>query len=266
MIHTVAPPRQRALLVAVDLSDRARPLAPEFAEFAALARATGVQIVGEVIQRLPHVDPATLVGSGGYTLERVDPDAITLKANPHYWAGKPAIETVHMVTTLNGGSPVEAFESGDLDVSQIGWFDANWIAYNATLGPSLRSERSLSVVYYGFEARKPPFDKADVRRAFAQAVDWRRLASLALLEARAGERADADRALAEFLRAHPGGLGHALARVHAQRGEGALAFGALDQAVADRDPGLHGLASDYWLYPLHGYARYRALTRRLGLS
>jgi len=64
VIHTVAPPAQRALLVAVDLGDRARPLAPEFAEFAALARATGVEIVGETIQRLPHVDPATLVGSG----------------------------------------------------------------------------------------------------------------------------------------------------------------------------------------------------------
>src|SRR5271169_6046528 len=62
--YAVAPPPQRALLVAVDLGDRERPLAPEFAEFAALARATGVTIVGEMIQRLPHVDPATLVGSG----------------------------------------------------------------------------------------------------------------------------------------------------------------------------------------------------------
>jgi GTP-binding protein HflX len=63
-LNTVAPRPQRALLVAVDLSDRAAPLAPEFAEFAALARATGVVIVGEVIQKLPHVDPVTLVGSG----------------------------------------------------------------------------------------------------------------------------------------------------------------------------------------------------------
>jgi GTPase len=63
-LNTVAPRAQRALLVAVDLSDRAAPLAPEFAEFAALARATGVVIVGEVIQKLPHVDPVTLVGSG----------------------------------------------------------------------------------------------------------------------------------------------------------------------------------------------------------
>ncbi len=62
--YAVAPPQQRAFLVAVDLGDRARPLAPEFTEFAALARATGVVIVGETIQKLAHVDPATLVGSG----------------------------------------------------------------------------------------------------------------------------------------------------------------------------------------------------------
>jgi GTP-binding protein HflX len=63
-LSDVAPRPQRALLVAVDLGDRNAPLAPEFAEFAALARATGVVIVGEMIQKLPHVDPVTLVGSG----------------------------------------------------------------------------------------------------------------------------------------------------------------------------------------------------------
>jgi GTPase len=63
-LSAVAPRPQRALLAAVDLSDRSAPLGPEFVEFAALARATGVEIVGEIIQKLPHVDPATLVGSG----------------------------------------------------------------------------------------------------------------------------------------------------------------------------------------------------------
>jgi GTP-binding protein HflX len=63
-LNEVTPKRLRALLVAVDLGDRAAPLAPEFAEFAALARATGVEIAGEMIQKLPHVDPATLFGSG----------------------------------------------------------------------------------------------------------------------------------------------------------------------------------------------------------
>jgi GTP-binding protein HflX len=63
-LNDVTPKPLRALLVAVDLGDRDAPLAPEFAEFAALARATGVHVVAEMIQKLPHVDPATLFGSG----------------------------------------------------------------------------------------------------------------------------------------------------------------------------------------------------------
>ena len=49
--------------------------------------------------------PGTHVGSGGYTLDRIEPDALVLKANPHYWAGTPAIGTVRMLTTLDGPEP-----------------------------------------------------------------------------------------------------------------------------------------------------------------
>ncbi len=101
-----------------------------------------------------------------------------LKANPRYWAGKPAIETVNMITTLEGQSPVDAFVAGDADVVPIGYYDAGWIAYDKVLGPSLRTDPSLSVTYYGFETRRPPFDDLRVRQAFAKAVDWRRLAAL----------------------------------------------------------------------------------------
>jgi GTP-binding protein HflX len=55
---------QRALAVAVDLQDPQRPLAPELEEFVALAEAAGANVVGEIVQKLPRVDPATLVGSG----------------------------------------------------------------------------------------------------------------------------------------------------------------------------------------------------------
>ena len=123
-------------------------------------------------------DPGSFVGSGGYTLERVDPDVFELKANPNYWAGKPAIETVRMLTTLEGASPVDAFVAGEVDVAPIGSYDAGWIAYDKVLGSSLRSDPSLSVTYYGFDTRQAPFDDVRVRQAFAQAVDWRRLAAL----------------------------------------------------------------------------------------
>ena len=123
-------------------------------------------------------DPSTFVSSGGYVLSDVQPDAFVLTANPHYWAGTPAIGTVRMLTTIAGQSPVDAFVAGDVDVAPIGFVDAGWIAYDRALGPSLRSDPSLSVTYYGFDARQPPFDDPLVRRAFAEAVDWRRLARL----------------------------------------------------------------------------------------
>ena len=119
-----------------------------------------------------------LVASGGYTLESIDPDAFVFKANPNYWAGEPAIDTVRMLTGIGGSSPVDAFEAGEVDVAPISYFDAGWIAYDRDLGPSLRSDLSLSTTYYGFETRNPPFDDPRVRQAFAMAVDWRRLAAL----------------------------------------------------------------------------------------
>jgi oligopeptide transport system substrate-binding protein len=123
-------------------------------------------------------DAGSLIGSGGYTLASVDVASWVLKANPNYWAGKPAIETVELRTTLDGASPVDAFETGAVDVAPIGSFDAGWIAYDRVLGPSLRTDPALSVTYYGFDTRQPPFDDVRVRQAFAQAVDWRRLAAL----------------------------------------------------------------------------------------
>lgn len=71
----------RALVVAVDLGERRSPLAPQLDEFVALAKAAGAEVVGEVVQRLPRVDPATLVGSGkvheiAQTAEALKADAL----------------------------------------------------------------------------------------------------------------------------------------------------------------------------------------------
>jgi GTP-binding protein HflX len=63
-LYPTAAAPQRAIVVAVDLQDPERPLAPELEEFKALAEAAGAVVVDEVVQKLQHVDPATLVGSG----------------------------------------------------------------------------------------------------------------------------------------------------------------------------------------------------------
>ncbi|MGZ9276834.1 MAG: peptide ABC transporter substrate-binding protein, partial [Candidatus Limnocylindrales bacterium] len=131
-------------------------------------------------------DPNALVAgdgfvvSGGYRLAMADDTTMTLAANPRYWAGPPILATITVVTDLGGRSPVEAFVREELDYAPIGEFDASWIAYDAALGPQLRAVPSLSTDYYGFDASRPPFDDVRVRQAFAAAVDWRRIATLAV--------------------------------------------------------------------------------------
>jgi len=126
------------------------------------------------------VPGSAFVASGGYTLSGTDGGDLVLTANPSYWAGPPAIATIHLVSDLGGGSAVEAFEDGRLDYAPIGEFDASWIAYDRGLGPQLREVPSLSTEYLGFDASRAPFDDVRVRQAFAAAVDWRRMARLAV--------------------------------------------------------------------------------------
>lgn len=121
---------------------------------------------------------AGFVASGGYVLTAESATGLTLTANPHYWAGKPAIKTIELVGDLGGKGPVDAFSAGDLDYTPVSSIDATWLAYDDTLGPQLRVVDSLSVEYYGFDASTPPFNDPRVRKAFGEAVDWRRMAAL----------------------------------------------------------------------------------------
>jgi ABC-type transport system substrate-binding protein len=73
---------------------------------------------------------------------------------------------------------VSEFEGGNLDYTPVSQSDASWIAYDRTLGPSLRIEPSPSVEFYGFDTSKPPFSDVHVRRAFQMGIDWRRIVGL----------------------------------------------------------------------------------------
>jgi oligopeptide transport system substrate-binding protein len=121
----------------------------------------------------------SFVASGGYVLSGATASGLTLSANPHYWAGPPAIGTIELVDDLGGRSEVDAFQANELDYAPLNGADATWIAYDRTLGPQLRQVASLSVQYYGFDTSKPPFDDVRARRAIGAAIDWRRLATLA---------------------------------------------------------------------------------------
>jgi ABC-type oligopeptide transport system substrate-binding subunit len=158
--------------------DFARPAA---ADFVSIVASPTFAVVPPGADRDPNafVPGEDFVASGGYRVTDVGADGMTLEANDHYWAGRPALTTITLVDDLGGQSPVEAFEDGEIDYAPISSFDASWIAYDQALGPRLREVPSLSTNYYGFDTTRPPFDDVRVRQAVAAAVDWRRIAMLA---------------------------------------------------------------------------------------
>jgi oligopeptide transport system substrate-binding protein len=158
--------------VAIDLVNPA-------ADFAAIASSSTLAVVPPAIDSdagilLPH----TFIGSGAYVLSGLTDTETTMTANPHYWAGAPPIQTVRLLSSIGGKSPVSEFESGNLDYTPISLYDASWIAYDKTLGPSLRIDPSPSVEFYGFDTSKAPFSDVHVRRAFQMGIDWRRIVNL----------------------------------------------------------------------------------------
>lgn len=162
-----------ATQVQVDLANPA-------ADFPAIASSPTLAVVPPDLDSNPSLlAPGSFVGSGAYVLSGLTDTETTLAANPHYWAGKPAINTVHLLSSTGGKTPVDMFQAGDLDYTPISVGDATWVAYDKTLGPSLRIEPSPSVEFYGFNTTKAPFNDVHVRRAFALGIDWNR--SVALL-------------------------------------------------------------------------------------
>ncbi len=148
------------------------------ADFPSVVAGPSFAVVPPGLARGARLSTAGFVGSGAYLPSAVTASELTLKRNGRYWAGPAPIATIHLVGDIGGRSPVDAFAAGDLDYTSIGDFDASWIRFDDVLGPQLRSVPSLSVEYLGFDTSRPPFDDARVRRAFGQAVNWRRIVTL----------------------------------------------------------------------------------------
>ena len=172
-VATAVGLRAEGLNVTVDLD---RP----GADFPAIVASPTFGIVPSQIWQ-NHVDPdsTAVPSSGAYVVSKQTAAEITLGANSHYWAGPPTVTTIHLLSDIGGRSPVAAFQAGDVDYTGISSADAAWIRYDKDLGPQLRVVPSLSLAYLGFRADRRPFDDVRVRQAFAAAVDWTRVTTLA---------------------------------------------------------------------------------------
>jgi oligopeptide transport system substrate-binding protein len=116
-------------------------------------------------------DPGNLVTNGPFLLTSwKHENEIELKANPNFFAGKPAIDKVTMLMVNEMTTALAMYEQGQLD-----FIDNHSIPTleKARLAKQrgFRRVPQLRGYYYGFITDRKPFNDPKLRKAFAMAID-----------------------------------------------------------------------------------------------
>ncbi len=117
-------------------------------------------------------------GTGPFKLRQWDENKLlVLERSELYYGDLAKVDFV--VFQLWGGVPMNMYETGKIDVTDVYIDYIDKVTDKA--GPFYRELRvipELSFFYIGFNCHKPPFDDVNIRRAFSQAIDKDKLASL----------------------------------------------------------------------------------------
>ena len=117
-------------------------------------------------------------GTGPFELEQWEKNSlIKLTRNSLYYNEPAILDTVAF--QLYGGVPMNLYETGEIDVTDVSMYYIDKVTDER--GPfheDLKVFPELSFFYIGFNTEKPPFDDVLIRRAFTQAVDKEKIASL----------------------------------------------------------------------------------------
>ena len=117
-------------------------------------------------------------GTGPYKLQewRLN-ERIILQSNDRYHLGAPSVKRV--LFNLAGGSSLTQYENDEIDVAGIGINDIERVrSPRDPLNKEYKTALNLSIGYIGFNTKKPPFDDAKVRQAFALAIDREQIAKV----------------------------------------------------------------------------------------
>jgi oligopeptide transport system substrate-binding protein len=126
----------------------------------------------EAVERLDADFATSPVGTGPFRFVRWErAREITLEANKHYFLGRPALDRVHFLIFPGNavGSMITAFEQGELEESPIPPERRKEMLNSNTY--KVIQKPVLSILLFGFNLERPPFNRREVRQAFNYAVD-----------------------------------------------------------------------------------------------
>jgi dipeptide transport system substrate-binding protein len=111
------------------------------------------------------------VGTGPFSFVDYQKDAvIRFKANPDYFGGKPKIDDLVYAITTDATARYAKIQANECQV-MIAPNPADLEGMKGNADIQLLSQAGLNIGYMAMNAQKPPFDKPEVRRAIAMAID-----------------------------------------------------------------------------------------------
>jgi oligopeptide transport system substrate-binding protein len=116
----------------------------------------------------------TAVGNGQWKVsEVVAKDHITLVQNTNYVGNspKPTLTKITMKEIDDEAVAFAQYKSGELDIAGVPIANTQAVKDDPILFKELLQDAELTVFYVDMNVKKAPFDKLQVRQAFAQAID-----------------------------------------------------------------------------------------------
>ena len=123
-------------------------------------------------------DVNQMVGTGPFKVERIDPEQqVTLIANADYYEGAPLVEKIERPIIKDSQTRLTKYGKGELDLLTVQRGEVESVRNDPVLSKQLLFRPTPTVYYVGMNRHLyKPFQDIRVRKAFAMAIDRKRIA------------------------------------------------------------------------------------------
>lgn len=135
--------------------------------------------------RMPNGPGALPIGAGPYVLSRREIGRLDLRANPHWYGGKPKYQALRMLVVRDDNTRALRLLAGAADLA-ISTIPPGLIPlFTRAQGFDIAAARGINTTYIGINTIAPVLSDARVRQAIAYAID-----RASLIESKFGGRAE----------------------------------------------------------------------------
>lgn len=121
---------------------------------------------------------STIIGNGPFKISEIaSKDHVTMVPNPNYWGGAAKLQQIIYYYISDGNTEFSKYQTGALEIANVPLADVTVVRGDPVLSKQAHLYPQLTAFWMTFNTHEAPFDKADVRMAFAKAIDRDKLAN-----------------------------------------------------------------------------------------